>query len=174
MHPSRREEASSLPWRRPPHCLNPRSPCGERRDSTRDPRTGSHFNPRPPLRGATSHHHALLERTAISTHAPLAGSDTPGRCRSGSATHFNPRSPCGERQSPLMSLFSVPRFQSTLPLRGATSHPTMPRMRRLFQSTFPLRGATQTGRFDPCESLFQSTPPLRGATAELDVCFMGL
>ncbi len=35
--------------------------------------------------------------------------------------HFNPRSPCGERQPALPSLHNRPEFQSTLSLRRATT-----------------------------------------------------
>ena len=35
--------------------------------------------------------------------------------------HFNPRSPCGERQLNAVKLFAIIKtFQSTLPVRGAT------------------------------------------------------
>ena len=62
------------------------------------------------------------------------------------SSYFNPRSPYGER--PLMGrLFHWPNiFQSTLPLRGATrDRPRLPAVPR-FQSTLPLRGATRAGR----------------------------
>ena len=34
--------------------------------------------------------------------------------------NFNPRSPCGERLERVFYVISLPRFQSTLPVRGAT------------------------------------------------------
>ena len=57
---------------------------------------------------------------AISIHAPRVGSDTawPGR-RSG-PSHFNPRSPCGERRLDAISSNRWSVFQSTLPVWGAT------------------------------------------------------
>ena len=81
-------------------------------------------------------------------------------------------------------------FQSTLPLRGATTWPARPGACALFQSTLPLRGATRFKKQrciiffnfnprSPCgERLnqlkkndytykFQSTLPLRGATNPL-------
>ena len=55
-------------------------------------------------------------------------------------------------------------FQSTLPLRGATSAACSSSAWIEFQSTLPLRGATN----EACEAIvgdtFQSTLPLRGAT----------
>ena len=64
---------------------------------------------------------AQLSRLIISIHAPRVGSDL--RC--GTATHrwsiyFNPRSPCGERPVPVLHAHHMPRFQSTLPVWGAT------------------------------------------------------
>ncbi len=57
------------------------------------------------------------------------------------------------------------KFQSTLPLRGATRcvHDTNLN-RYVFQSTLPLRGATLTRWGLRYWFAFQSTLPLRGAT----------
>ena len=50
-----------------------------------------------PLRGATMYESGKQEPNFISIHAPLAGSDgSPGRVPH-KFSHFNPRSPCGER-----------------------------------------------------------------------------
>ena len=57
----------------------------------------------------------------ISIHAPRAGSDGPWWCRPPPALHFNPRSPCGERLHRCQALFRSCSFQSTLPVRGATT-----------------------------------------------------
>ena len=78
--------------------FNPRSPCGERRtDGFRDTGGGG-----------------------ISIHAPRVGSDGTGGADGGGVRHFNPRSPCGERlaRSQTKGIFS--KFQSTLPVWGAT------------------------------------------------------
>ena len=103
----------------------------------------------------------LLERTnimAISIHAPRAGSDllfeciipremsfqstlpvrgaTPFRwsCSGGSLDDFNPRSPCGERQTGKQAPALTLRFQSTLPVRGATAK--MPKTEPFILSNF--------------------------------------
>ena len=81
--------------------------------------------------------------TSISIHAPHVGSD-PASCghrppfwrhfnprspcgerpcrelRTEDQRHFNPRSPCGERHSESRSATPAPKFQSTLPVWGAT------------------------------------------------------
>ena len=102
--------------------FNPRSPCGERQVfhrffcafytiSIHAPRAGSDrhcpsrnavnlsFQSTLPVRGATTAEHP----------APLSIDD------------FNPRSPCGERQSAQKSRAEIVQFQSTLPVRGATN-----------------------------------------------------
>ena len=80
--------------------------------------------------------------------------------------HFNPRSPCGERLLTLSIFRSMLAFQSTLPVWGATPEVTdfAPTSPRKFQSTLPVWGAT--ARSFPClaASAFQSTLPVWGAT----------
>ena len=77
--------------------FNPRSPCGERRRQTGGVWRNIYFNPRSPCgeRHAQFHDAALL-------------------------LYFNPRSPCGERQATITAYYPIPKFQSTLPVRGAT------------------------------------------------------
>ena len=104
-----------------------------------------------------------------------------------SSIHFNPHSPCGERLMPTLAGVSGHSFQSTLPLRGATSKACLVLVPfSEFQSTLPLRGATHapvphrrcraisihtplagsdvTDSLEPSPVQFQSTLPLRGAT----------
>ena len=78
--------------------FNPRSPCGERPFQFSNASWAQQFQPTLPLRGATYNAGAGDDTLAVSTHAPLAGSDLgePGRGQ------------------------EVRVFQPTLPLRGAT------------------------------------------------------
>ena len=64
----------------------------------------------------------------------------------------------------LVSGVTPARFQSTLPLRGATSAQTISIRIPRFQSTLPLRGATSFHGRPVVGLQFQSTLPLRGAT----------
>ena len=103
--------------------------------------------------------------------------------------NFNPRAPCGARPVTYCQYGDSRIFQSTRPLRGATTTLLAVAVWFIFQSTRPLRGATsQLRREDGWQgisihaplagrdfqtmtrttklSLFQSTRPLRGATAE--------
>lgn len=63
-----------------------------------------------------------------------------------------------------MSTATAMRFNPRSPCRGATSQPTMPRIRRLFQPPLPLRGATPDEFYVRCLGWFQPTLPWRGAT----------
>ena len=62
-----------------------------------------------------------LNGCAISIHAPRAGGDRQARPRETHRAYFNPRPPCGGRQTggEIMSLYDI-AFQSTPPVRGAT------------------------------------------------------
>ena len=87
---------AALLWRVTPR-FNPRSPCGERPPGLRLGGRFRLFQPTLPLRGATLVPVGLRDLLPVSTHAPLAGSDTGRRFTHGIAMSFNPRSPCGER-----------------------------------------------------------------------------
>ena len=79
--------------------------------STHAPRAGSDatdgnapkqlgiFQPTLPVRGATDRDKCIETCRCISTHAPRAGSDDGGRTGRPGKRNFNPRSPCGERQT---------------------------------------------------------------------------
>ena len=105
--------------------------------------TGDDFNPRSPCGERPDYRYCPSRVSAISIHAPRAGSDicvvspvyhdinfnprSPcgerrhNRRKSlGKLTNFNPRSPCGERQRLAYPSPRADKFQSTLPVRGAT------------------------------------------------------
>ena len=73
-----------------------------------------------PGRGATSMAGRPPVLSDVSIHAPRAGSDLPMLDKEYSLYSFNPRSPGGERQYLIAADVAEPRFQSTLPGRGAT------------------------------------------------------
>ena len=158
-------DEKALPRRRYGKCFNPRSPCGERRASGTPGSTDQSFNPRSPCG----------ERQ---DHMPLGYAQ---RC-------FNPRSPCGERPAfvphgccgdrvsihaprvgsdnqRVVVIAPLDRFQSTLPVWGATMYPSLSAPYGLFQSTLPVWGATALARSLRMVALFQSTLPVWGATS---------
>ena len=115
--------------------FNPRSPYGERPALSEYRRVMLYFNPRSPY-GERRYTGKKVEREMY---------------------NFNPRSPYGERPGMTIKILGPFRFQSTLPLRGATPTSKDWKRWRLFQSTLPLRGATikkvcpigHTGNFNP-------------------------
>ena len=123
------------------------------------------FQPTLPARGATRLAACRVSGSTISTHAPRTGSDTTNCIVEISTTHFNPRSPHGERQTSMPAPSYMSAFQPTLPARGATccriSHTST---RQPFQPTLPARGATRHAAADVCVAQFQPTLPARGAT----------
>ena len=122
--------------------FNPRSPHGERHFSARLTAKHTIFQSTLPARGATCDAGKSILSLAISIHAPRTGSDAcilpdscfrknfnprsphgerrTKTCGTKSPLHFNPRSPHGERLRQAAYAVYLPKFQSTLPARGAT------------------------------------------------------
>ena len=102
---------------------------------------------------------------SISIHAPRAGSDLRARPPAPDAGNFNPCSPCGERQIPHVFHGTHPRFQSMLPVRGATVI-CFSRVLCFFISIHAPRAGSDPRPFEasaPAQK-FQSMLPVRGAT----------
>ena len=76
-----------------------------------------------PLRGATVFLFSQTFDIDISIHAPLTGSDNYSSPRQTPRGDFYPRSPYGERRMITAAAEVQAEFQSTLPLRGATTPP---------------------------------------------------
>ena len=117
-----------------------------------------------PARGATKGKEEKNDNAGISIHAPRTGSDSKHRPQysderfqstlpargatrvtlrePGTASHFNPRSPHGERPISCGNEKIALTFQSTLPARGATMSRCSSSKAGRFQSTLPARGAT--------------------------------
>ena len=174
-----------------------------------------------PVGGATNMSLLDYYLNTISIHAPRGGSDASGKSDKSAPKNFNPRSPWGERRdcqhrpgwyrdfnprSPwgerlsktvLSALQS--KFQSTLPVGGATMSGFRSRQAVIisihaprggsdcgcgtaisryfiFQSTLPVGGATVESHFSKVPQIFQSTLPVGGATqgAEYDVIFLDI
>ena len=73
-----------------------------------------------PVGGATPTQEPRQLFSLISIHAPRGGSDNTDHAPTQRKTDFNPRSPWGERRLMPTSCGSFSRFQSTLPVGGAT------------------------------------------------------
>ena len=81
-----------------PKYFNPCSPCGERRIPRVLDQSLGEFQSMLPVRGATPVCLIEYRSQIISIHAPRAGSDARFPSAWVPCWHFNPCSPCGERQ----------------------------------------------------------------------------
>ena len=99
------------------------------------------FNPRAPC-GAR--HFAAVSGTAVLDFNPRApcGARRILPVRIAADPDFNPRAPCGARQESVAMSRDKAIFQSTRPVRGATTLRETARRAGRFQSTRPVRGAT--------------------------------
>ena len=171
----------------PTNYFNPRSPCGELPPEGNRLTLCMSFQSTLPVRGATAVSSRACATVGISIHAPRAGSDR-GQLRTRlQARDFNPRSPCGERRKISRTASDRFRFQSTLPVRGATDNPSASSPAQKISIHAPRAGSDgekghpglSLGDFNPrspcgerphytttnCnEHEFQSTLPVRGAT----------
>ena len=144
--------------------FNPRSPCGERRPMYDQQSHRSHFNPRSPC-GERPRIASTKPKTSYFNPRSPCGERLDFTDMISPFADFNPRSPCGERHYWKQNRFCAAKFQSTLPVRGATTAlgysnrlsfyfnprspcgerpPTNPDLAEInqFQSTLPVRGAT--------------------------------
>ena len=101
-----------------------------------------------PVRGATAERVLTADLQAISIHAPRAGSDPSLLLVQGGLTHISIHAPRAGSDAPTAPICSRrAAFQSTLPVRGATSTAIVGmRWQTIFQSTLPVRGATARTR----------------------------
>ena len=120
-----------------------------------------------PLRGATDGEADKAVFPHISIRAPLAGSDR-RQCFLVDICRISIRAPlAGSDALGLEDRDQQRRFQSALPLRGATARRQKAHRDNVFQSALPLRGATtMLGIDNNAAAEFQSALPLRGATLD--------
>ena len=106
----------------------------------------------------------------ISTHAPRAGSDLRLQKPSARDSHFNPRSPCGERQFAACLLDTVLYISTHAPRAGSdSSSPALSASLAPFQPTLPVRGATRNGQGDRSHEHFSTHAPRAGSDPRLRV-----
>ena len=173
-----------------PSDFNPRSPCGERpvsgaatfgagRISIHAPRVGSDspyspdisrrcrlFQSTLPVWGATQSQAIIMEALQISIHAPRVGSDSFGVAQTGHKRFISIHAPrVGSDFLNPWSLTTSAKFQSTLPVWGATLAPL--RTSRFFPDFNPRSpcGERLGQHAAPIGIIeFQSTLPVWGAT----------
>ena len=147
--------------------------------------------------GATCHRAKSHHNKSISIHAPRVGSDRLLREITTYRDNFNPRSPCGERQQQCRQKRRRKKFQSTLPVWGATTHHRMTPERHQISIHAPRVGSDRLVDWSCCRAiyfnprspcgerlislnvmtrifLFQSTLPVWGATAPISGLSVGI
>ncbi len=142
--PMRGATVRAIPLQLEQEDFNPHSPCGERHGGEGGEGGDDLFQSTLPMRGATV--------------------PTPRRC---SYCHnFNPHSPCGERLPVRVLASSDDLISIHTPHAGSDGIRSYVYAVRLgtFQSTLPMRGATTGGEGWKPKGQFQSTLPMRGAT----------
>ena len=102
-------------------CFNPRAPCGARPVAADDFVDRYLFQSTRPMRGATPRIRAHKVLDYVSIHAPHAGRDGSLSTGASDSLCFNPRAPCGARPAMFRNHRSRHLFQSTRPMRGATT-----------------------------------------------------
>ena len=118
-----------------------------------------------PRAGSDARYDHTYQQGIISIHAPRAGSDVQKQSCPRSGRYFNPRSPCGERQGPALGTGLQITISIHAPRAGSDKWPYHTRgCPKRFQSTLPVRGATCPLPFLVVWRVFQSTLPVRGAT----------
>ena len=146
-------------------CFNPRAPCGARHGLTRSSSTPKKFQSTRPMRGATGTMIVSLRCDKVSIHAPHAGRDRRYSRRPLSNSRFNPRAPCGARRlRPRGERKRQPCFNPRAPCGARPRTFSIVSVTKMFQSTRPMRGATTVKQQVLALCLFQSTRPMRGAT----------
>ena len=100
--------------------FNPRSPHGERLSACLSQTETRKFQSTLPARGATPRVCIRFYPCAFQSTLPARGATIEQDARRSDGSHFNPRSPHGERRLSDLPVISGREFQSTLPARGAT------------------------------------------------------
>ena len=152
--------ASGTPWR----YFNPRSPCGERRYSSHSSDCCGRISTHAPHAGSDvpiGWRAGLI--TDISTHAPHAGSDLASFLAASIRDNFNPRSPCGERPKRKSANETELVISTHAPHAGSdfahVLHGYFPR----FQPTLPMRGATWDDAYKDVVSFISTHAPHAGS-----------
>ena len=120
--------------------FNPRTPCGVRLAYGEHTRGACHFNPRTPCGVRLRHLRFYFSKILISIHAPLTGCDYIARAGKKDPENFNPRTPYGVRPANQWHCDGSEIFQSTHPLRGATTANTATKQNEGISIHAPLTG----------------------------------
>ncbi len=139
-----------------------------------------HFNPRPPVRGATSTLPEGSRWAKISIHAPLCGGRRYARYLCHLDNPISIHAPlCGGRQAITAKQMVPIIFQSTPPCAGGDPAGNHEKIRIVhFNPRPPVRGATKLVCSEIKYKAFQSTPPCAGGDTkyqrEQNICTISI
>ena len=122
------------------------------------------FQSTPPVKAATIRQYGLTEHAAISIHAAREGGDAVNNRNAAYSPISIHAAREGGDEIRFFSNFTSPVFQSTPPVKAATSTKHGLQAAARFQSTPPVKAATRQRLHSVCKCLFQSTPPVKAAT----------
>ena len=128
--------------------FNPRSPYGERPSGTPSESICAYFNPRSPYGERLLQPGRQHNPQDFNPRSPYGERPT-SKAAIQAMQNFNPRSPYGERRTKDTQKTRAERFQSTLPLRGATAPSRSYRRRSIISIHAPLTGSDLTHRHLP-------------------------
>ena len=113
-----------------------------------------------PRTGSDRYHFFRRLSNVISIHAPRTGSDEVETGRAGRGSHFNPRSPHGERRFRGVLVFRDAPISIHAPRTGSDESAVADKpIAEAFQSTLPARGATpQFGKHRQLERISIHAP----------------
>ena len=125
------------------------------------------FQSTPPMRGATPRRQVRQGNHLISIHAPRVGGDLVAADAIHISVPISIHAPrVGGRHYKVSADYILGIFQSTPPMRGATSSLGSSSVPTRFQSTPPVRGATRHLRKARPAGHISIHAPVRGATAK--------
>ena len=136
-----RPPASEFP-QTPDYYFNPRTPCGVRQALFRFGIKPDTISIHAPLAGCDFFDSHKLPDQQISIHAPLAGCDASILEHVASIDDFNPRTPCGVRPMTKTRKYLLTNFNPRTPCGVRLPLGWLELRQNVFQSTHPLRGAT--------------------------------
>ena len=161
--PLRGATTSSTNTRAMTDYFNPHSPCGERHSIRANAPCSRIFQSTLPLRGATDPPTLDIKPYRFQSTLPLRGATSTSGGSIHSRINFNPHSPCGERQKNKYVVQVQSNFNPHSPCGERRANTQSMAYRSRFQSTLPLRGATESYGHEQFHVLISIHTPLAGS-----------
>ncbi len=127
-----------------------------------------HFNPRPPVRGATLFQCQIIFSVGFQSTPPCAGGDPRRWASSSCVMPFQSTPPCAGGDLLINAFSFVNHISIHAPLCGGRLYPFSVLRRNIpdFNPRPPVRGATQSANCQQNIYRFQSTPPCAGGDVD--------